>query len=702
MSRAHQKRDRGGGRRVSTSAPVTAEKQWREPGLPQRFLSLSPPQQFGLLLVMVVLLVLVIYWPALSAHATYFDDEFYLADRVSPSWEAAGRAFTEVLEPTVVVGYYHPLSIISIMLDRAWGGSATNLRPFHLTSLALHLGNTVLVMVLLYLLFGQPWVAAILGLLFGIHPVTVESIPWITERKTLLGTFFTLGSLVLYVLYARRKDWKLYVACFIAYLLAVLSKPTSLPAPALMLLLDYWPLRRLDSDAGRGGFRWGARLGPPRLSTHLQRYLEKAPFFILGGVFAVIAYISQSRTASVVLPSAESPGRIPLMLAHNILFYLYKFIWPVNPSPHYPFPEPFTLSQPMVLIGVLGTIVLLVVLLISLRWTRALLTGWLFFFLAILPAMGIIGFTPVIAADRFAYFPIIGFLLPLAEGLTHLWNRFASPLAANGVSASENWMNYGRAGILALALILAGLEAWSTRAYLVQWQNTESLYRYALRLAPNVEQLHNNLGLALARTGRASEAIAEYQAALQINPDYLDAHLNLGAEFADQGKLDEAIAEYEIVLRLKPDSATGHNNLGIALAQQGKLDEAEAHLRTALQIRPDYGEAHNNLGGALRQQGRLVEALAEYEAALKINPNDLSADANLRAAAEQKRQLDDGIRQLREALLSQPENIEWRLQLGELLELEGRFADAITEYRKVLEIDPSNSEAKKRIAALEV
>src|SRR5262249_37073358 len=152
---------------------------------------------------------------------------------------------------------------------------------------------------------------------------------------------------------------------------------------ALMLLLDYWPLHQLDRRA----------------------LLEKSPFFVVGGVFAVIAYISQSRTASVILPSAASPWRVPLILAHNIIFYLYKFLWPFNPAPHYPFPEPFTLSQPMVLIGVIGTVGLLALLIISLRWTRALLTGWLFFFLAILPAMGIIGFTPVIAADRFAYFP---------------------------------------------------------------------------------------------------------------------------------------------------------------------------------------------------------------------------------------------------------------------------------------------------------
>ena len=195
-----------------------------------------------------------------------------------------------------------------------------------------------------------------------------------------------------------RSTWGFYIACFFFYLLALMSKPTSTPLPVLMLLLDFWPLKRL---------KW-------------QSFLEKIPFFILGGIFAVITYISQTRTAVTISPVKMGIGRVFFTLCHNIIFYLYKIIWPVNLSSHYPFPDPLNLSQPMVLAGVIGTCILIPLLLISLRWTRAAFTGWLFFFVAILPTMQIIGFSNVIASDKFAYLPSFGLLMILASFLCNL------------------------------------------------------------------------------------------------------------------------------------------------------------------------------------------------------------------------------------------------------------------------------------------
>ncbi|MGB9625924.1 MAG: hypothetical protein ACPMAQ_13800, partial [Phycisphaerae bacterium] len=267
-------------------------------------------------IVVVTVAVVAVHWPALSAQALSFDDSAYLVENDlvrHPGWASARRFLTEVRAPSTVPGYYQPLAMISLMLDYAMGGRPEYLRPFHRTSLALHAANTALIVVLLYGLIGamgrygktgnqgdahtrgkrgvglgepscRALVAGGIGLLFGLHPLTVEPIPWVGERKTLLAAFFSLWSLVLYVRYARAGGRPWYVASLTAYLLALMSKPTSTPLPAAMLLLDFWPLGRLG---------WRA-------------VIEKVPFLLVGGVSAVITYISQAGTASVVLPGEFS------------------------------------------------------------------------------------------------------------------------------------------------------------------------------------------------------------------------------------------------------------------------------------------------------------------------------------------------------------------------------------------------------------
>jgi hypothetical protein len=200
-------------------------------------------------LAIVCFVVTAAHWPALSAKAISIDDDQYLVDNLlvqNPSIESARRFLTEVLEPSTVRGYYQPLSMISLMCDYALGGRPANLRQFHRTSLALHTVNTALVIVLLYLLFGRPLIAAGVGLLFGVHPMTVEPIPWVGERKTLLAAFFALWCLILYVRFARKGSRRVYFGCVVTYVLALMSKPTSTPLPVLMLLIDYWPLKRLN------------------------------------------------------------------------------------------------------------------------------------------------------------------------------------------------------------------------------------------------------------------------------------------------------------------------------------------------------------------------------------------------------------------------------------------------------------------------
>jgi tetratricopeptide (TPR) repeat protein len=637
----------------------------------------------AVLITCVCAAVIAVHWPALSAQALSFDDDQYLVNNTlvkSPSWLSAWKFLSQVLEPSTVGGYYQPLAMISLMFDYSLGGRVENLLPFHRTSLALHAANTALIIALLYLLFGEVWIAAAAGLLFGLHPMTVEAIPWVGERKTLLAAFFALWSLLFYLRYTHVRaviaarnvthakagagiqspagcsTWGFYIACFLFYLLALMSKPTSTPLPVLMLLLDFWPLKRFKR----------------------QSFLEKVPFFILGGIFAVITYISQTSTAGSTLPTEAGIWRIPLILCHNIIFYLCKIIWPVNLSSHYPFPDPLNLSQPMVLAGVIGTCILIPLLLISLRWTRAALIGWLFFFIAIFPTMGIIGFTNVIASDKFAYLPSFGLLLILASFLCNLWNL---RLKNSVISGSKSVV------IILLVLILASAESLATRSYLIHWRNSLGLCEYMVSKAPNAApSLHYNLGVSYGELGRWREATEAYKQAIRIKPDYADAHNNLGVAYSKLGRYQEAIEAFRQAIKIKTDYAEAHYNLGTTYGKLGRSQEAIDEYKQTIKIKPDYAGAHFNLGIVYGTLGRYQEAVESYKQAIRIKP-DYTENYNLGVNYYKLGRYQDAIEAYKQAIRIKPDFADVHYTLGVAYLVTGDKESALEEYKILKTLD---------------
>jgi len=659
MSRVRRKAKKKGGR------PAPEPDAARERVSPRQI-----PLLIGLTIA-VAGIVLAVHWPALSAEATSFDDGQYLTRNYlvqNPSWKSAGRFLGEVLEPSTVRGYYQPLAMISLMLDHAIGGRADNLRPFHRTSLVLHAANTVLVIVLLYMLFGRAWPAAVVGLLFGLHPLTVEPVAWVGERKTLLAMFFALWCLLLYVGHARRMSWKAYAGCLLMYVLALMSKPTSIPLPVLMLLLDYWPLGRLGRRA----------------------VMEKLPFLIIGGAFGAVTFISQDRTASTTLPGEYPPTRIPLTVCHNLIFYLYKILWPANLSSHYPVPEPLTLERPMVLAGAIGTCLLIPALLISLRWTRALFTGWLFFFTAILPTMGVVGFTIVIASDKFAYLPSVGLLLVLAWLFSKLWSARTKRVAPTA----------RRIGIAAVVVIVAAAESVATRRHLAHWRDTECHYRHMITLAPRASILHLNLGNHFLSQDRVDEGIEQLERALELKPDSFRAHNNLANALVEKNRIEEAVPHYHRALEIKPDFADAYNGLGIVLARKGDFEAAIVHYEKALEINPDYPEAHNSLGAALAPRGEIDRAMMHFRKALEINRNYAEAHNNAAILLIWQGKADEAIQTFRRSLRIQPLDADTHCNLAELLGREGRIVEALAEYNEALRINPGHAKAREGLNGL--
>lgn len=627
-----------------------------------------------ILVAMCVVAVVVpaVHRPSLSARALMFDDDQYLVENrlvQTPSWHSARRFFTEVLRPSSVQGYYQPVSMTSLMLDVGLGAGVDNLRVFHRTSLFLHTANSLLVVLFLYLLFGWIWPAAMIGLLYGVHPVTIESIVWVAERKTVLAGFFALLCLVSYVFYVRKVKWWKYGVCLVTFILSLLSKPSVVAMPVLLLLLDWWPLQRLSK----------------------KTVIEKVPFFVVAAISSVITFVSQSGTAWVVLPGESGvPGGL-FTFCHNVVFYLYNFFWPANLSWYYPFPQPFDMSHPMVLFGAIGTCVLIAGLLVSFRFCRPLFVGVLFYFAAILPVIGIIGIHPMIAADRHLYFPMLGLFLTAAYLSGRFWG-VKDKLFKLGQPARQ-------VILAAVVVILAWSQAILTRCYLVYWKDSETVYKYMLGQSPDVVMLHNNLGNVLKNAGRIDEAAEHFARSLELAPDSAEVHTNVGNILRKLNKNDAAIVHFRKAAELQPNLAAAYYNLAALLSDEGKNDEAITEYQKALELSPEDVDALAGLGVVLTRQGRFEEAVGHYRKAIELKPDFVYAHGRLGLALAGMGRTEQAIKELRFVLSQRPDDVEMHCNVGILLERQGKISEAIAEYRKALQNNPNYKRAQNLLKA---
>jgi protein O-mannosyl-transferase len=563
----------------------------------------------GAILLAVLGVVLATYWPALSAGALYMDDKFYLgAPEVrNPSLTSVKTFFSEVLAPSVVKGYYQPLALTSIMADFLDPMAANNLRPFHRTALLLHVLNVALVVVLLYLLFGNWLISCLLGLLYGLHPLNADAVLWIAERKAVLSTCFALWSLVLYVLYARHadktlhRDWKRYGASLFMYACAVLSKPTAVPVAVLLLVLDFWPLKRLNR----------------------RTFLEKVPFLIVCGLYAVISVISQTRSFDAGRVTIMHMSYLPFVIAYCIGLYLSKTVWPAGLVYDYPFPRSFSLTNPEVLLCIMGTAAVIAAMAFSARRTRAWLAGGLFFFIAISPALGIVRFTSSVVSNRFMYLPMVGLLLPLAWVLNRLWNSVPK-------------VSGPRVFIAVIGATLAIGSAGTTRKYESHWHDSLTLLNYYLSQSPDDWKLHTRLGNEWIERGNYDSAIVEFTNAVHLNPTWAENHLNLGRALFTAGRFPEAKLAFAGALQQTPGDWRCHVLMGITLSRLNNFEKGLKELETASRLAPQAAEVHYNIAGILAKQGRLNEAATEYRKTLLLDPQSWDAQKALDTIASHK------------------------------------------------------------------
>ncbi len=610
------------------------------------------------------------HWPALSARALSIDDAEYLTTNplvTHPGWESTSRFFTEVRRPSTVIGYYHPLTMVSLMADYAMGGRPDDLRAFHRTSLLLHLSTVIAVIVSMQLLFRNVTAAVLAGLLFGLHPISVEPVVWLGQRKAVLAASFGLWSMATYLWYvARPRTWRLLVSLGL-YVLALLSKPTLTPLPIMFLLLDAWPLRR-----------WTRRT-----------VMEKVPFLLVGAVFTLITVTSHIQTVDVTLPTDFPLARTPLMLCHKVFFYLKSVCWPVNMTSYYPAPEPLVLSNLAVAVGVIGTCgVAAVVLLTTLR-TRAVAVGLLMFLVGLLPTLGIVGHSPVYVWDHYAYFPLVGFALIAAWVADRLWRR---PGTAGGSGYTARIL------LVSVVVLVAVAEAATTRRLLRHWQDTEHHYRHAIAHAPRAPVLYLELGNYYSNQGRYAEAVEQYEAALRIYPEDADARNNLGIAYERAGSVEQAEQQYRQALRLRADHYEALCNLGALLARNGRHADAATHYRHALRVAPGSSMVHHKLGVELMALRQYEEADRHLAEALRLAPWRTAALRDRARLFAVQGRMSESVDVFADLVRREPNDVAARLTLAMGLLRTGRPGEAVVYLREAVRLAPDQPDPRITLA----
>jgi protein O-mannosyl-transferase len=551
-----------------------------------------------------ILSIMAVYGGGLSSQFLNLDDDRYVYQNsmVTSGLTIPGMiwAFT-----SFHASNWHPLTWLSHMLDCQLYGLHPGLH--HLTNLLLHMANALLLYLLLKRMTKSRWPSACVAALFALHPLHVESVSWVAERKDVLSAFFFMLTLWSYARYVEVSSRRRYALVFAMLAAGLMAKPMLVTVPLVLLLLDYWPLGRfrLDSEITFHGLR----------TSLLPLIREKLPLFALTVVSCAITFIAQQQGGSVqALEHLSLWSRIANSFA-AYLDYIRMMIWPSELAVQYPYPIAGMLLGKAVLGFLLIALVTLFVAWLS-RKNGLLATGWFWYVIMLVPVIGLIQVGGQAMADRYTYLPLIGLFLMISWGLGGLVSRWPSQrITICAISISS--------------LLALGIAAHRQAGY---WRDNITLYEHALAVTQDNSIVMTNLGSVLADGGRLDKAIELYERAERIHPESGRIQAALGTAYAKRGESEKAISHIKLAVSLDPNLSYAQNSMGVILLSQHKTDEATPFLRAAIRLDWNNADAHNNLGAALLFQGKIPEAIDEFKAALKIKPEFQGAQNNLKAA----------------------------------------------------------------------
>jgi tetratricopeptide (TPR) repeat protein len=541
-----------------------------------------------------------LYLPAILYHFVNFDDEQYVYEN---PWVNEGLSVASIkwAFSTMHASNWHPLTWISHMIDCSLYG--LNAGGHHLTNILIHTVTAVLLFLLLNRMTDRLWPSWLVAALFAWHPLHVESVAWVSERKDVLSALFLVLTIWAYTRYVERPRLPRYLLALCLFGSGLLCKPMLVTLPCLLLLLDFWPLRRFGNFELTQGIT--AR---PKL---LPLVIEKLPFFILSLAASIVTIIAQRSGGAIKdFVHVSFPSRL-LNAASAYGWYLAKTILPINLCAFYPLPKHIHY------IAVVSSVLVIAAVscwaMLRRRKQPWLLVGWLWFLGTLVPVIGLIQVGGQAVADRYTYVPLIGLFLMFAWGLA---------AAMEEIPSARPW----GIGAASLALLLC---IGATRIQLPYWKDGVSLFTRVLAVTGDSAFAQNNLGIALSNAGKGTAAIPHYEEALRLQPDSIHAHYNLGIEFADMGNLKQAAYHFSEALKLSPRNESLHNNLGVILAQEGLVPMAMEQFKEAIECNPTYPKSYLNYAMALEKEGQIALAITNYKLALERDTNAPEALNNL-------------------------------------------------------------------------
>ena len=632
-----------------------------------------------------------------------FDDTRYILEnphvQQGISLSSIKWAFTSTL-----CSNWHPLTWLSMMLDwvlfgmKPWG--------YHLTNLLIHIANTILLLLLLNRLTGSFWRSSFVAALFALHPLRVESVAWAAERKDVLSTFFAFTAIWAYVRYAEKPSFLRYSLVFLLFALGLMAKPMLVTLPIILLLMDYWPLRRFPvSQKPRTKHQAPSTKHQAPSTKHLV--LEKIPLLILSAGSSFMTYFAQRQGGAVMDLARYSLGARLGNALVSYVRYIGKMFWPGGLAAYYPY-------NPIPTWEIAGACLILAAISIGVfkaRKSRPYLAwGWLWYIITLIPVIGIVQVGGQSMADRYTYIPLIGLFVMIVWSIERLDKKTLAPI-----------------GALILGALMIG--TWHQVGY---WKSDLILFEHAAAVTKNNTVALCDVGLMLAREGKLKESFGQLSKALEIDPDCFDAHVNIANTLILMGRKDEAldhyrkaleirprnpkamlgmanllvaregldaaIARYEDILRAGPNDADTHYNLGLALHAKGEDEEAASHFRQAVEIRPRFAEAYFQLGSILAGQGYPDEAIAQFREAIGIKPDYADAYCSLGRALAGKGQIDEAVENCRKAVQLSPNSAMYHHNLGSALDAKGMTGEAIDEYRQAIRLQPNLAPSHNSLA----
>jgi tetratricopeptide (TPR) repeat protein len=661
-----------------------------------------------IIIIALAVLVLAVYWQVQSFKFINLDDNMYITQNHHIQSGVTYRSIIYAFKDTHT-GHWHPLTMLSHTLDwHLFGGKAGG---HHCTSLIIHIFNTVLLFLLLNQLTGAIWRSALVAALFAIHPINVESVAWVAERKNVLSTFFWILTMLFYVWYVQKQGWRRYLPMFICFALGLMSKPMLLTLPFSLLLLDYWPLNRTVIDKQNE-----TDVSPSsKVEKATLRFLilEKIPLFILTAISILLTVYAAK---SIISPFGIHS---PLQRIYNAILsyalYLNKLFWPTDLAIFYPLRD-ISMQQVMP-----AAVFLVVITAICCKYYKKypyLIVGWLWFLGTLLPVIGLVQVGAQSMADRYAYVPFIGLFIMIVWYVAdragkNTYVKFSIAIASLFLILVLSVISWQRCQLwgdqfalwndvlknhkVALAYNLRGL-AYADKG---QYRLALTDYNAAIALDKKCSEAFNNRGIVDGIIGEKMNALNDYNQAVNLNPKFADAYYNRGLLYLEMNYLDTAVADFTTAINIDPDMADYFNNRGVALRLKGEYEKSFADFNRALKLNRNFAEAYFNRGIIYQMHEQYFPAIANFTEALRIKPTYVDARFRRGSSFASLGRYDQAVEDLNYVLQNDPKNIDALRNLGIVLKNMRRYEEASAQLKKILQIKPDDNETLKYLKEIE-